>query len=141
MAEGSCKHHRSGDIRLGAEDLLARAGLVDGLPKDHPMHWTDCEDLEIFDDEGALIFAGPRYFRCSRAECCHLVTHGMVRAGGCWCGNRRLIVAMRITKSEAEKLKQGYYPLVVWEWLAIEPLVPEDKEPGWGRTVWEVDYA
>jgi hypothetical protein len=123
------------------EDLLAKAGVIATPAKDYPVRWTECEDLDIFDDDGVLVFSGPRYFRCSRAECCHLVTHGMIRQGGCWCGNRRLTVAMRLTKVEKEHLQQGYYPLVKWEWDAIEVQMPEGHEPGWGKAEWSKEYA
>lgn len=115
--------------------------LVTAEKKDYPPLWTDCEDLEIYDDHGQLIWAGPRYLRCTRAECVHLVTHGMVRTGGCWCGNRRLGVALRLKKDERDKLQQGYYPLCQWEYEQIQPTLPEGKHLGWGREVWEEEYA
>lgn len=102
--------------------------------KTTPPHWTDCEDLEVYSNTGQMLFAGPRYFRCTRIECHQLVTHGMVAQGGCWCGNRRLGVALRLTVEEKALLKRGYYPLVEWELLAIQPTLPTNQtETGWGH--------
>lgn len=107
-----------------------------------PVSWTDCEDLEVFDDAGHLLFAGPRYFRCARAECRLLVTHGMVAQGGCWCGNRRLAVALRLTLEEKGLLKRGYYALIPWEVEQIHPTLPaQQHETGWGQKEWQKRYA
>lgn len=106
-----------------------------------PLVWWQCEDIEIFDDGGQLVYAGPRYYRCTRAECTSLVTNGMVRTGGCFCGNRRIGVALRLTKVEKERLAQWYYPLVSWEYGQIQPTCPPDKEPGWGKADYEEQYA
>jgi hypothetical protein len=122
----------------------ARLGGLHALLKDEPVNpaplqWWECDDLEVTNEHGQLLFAGPRYLRCTRPECLHLVTHGMIAQGGCWCGNRRLSVCLRLTKVEKDRLKEGYYPLLPWEAEAIAP------EPlatlGWGKAVWERDYA
>lgn len=128
---------------MAGENLLGRFGvqLEESKNAGKPLSWHDCEDLEIYDDTGELLYAGPRYFRCSRHECSHLVTHGMVRQGGCWCGNRRLVVALRLTTEEKSLLKRGYYPLCQWEAEVIQVVLPTDKEHGWGRQVWEKKYA
>ena len=117
------------------EALIASFGVhLEGeAVNDKPIRWTDCEDLEIFDDAGEVVWAGPRYFRCGRAECHVLVTHGMIATGGCLCGNRRLLVAMRLTSEERSLLKRGYYPLVEWERHQIQPVLPQGKNLGWGR--------
>lgn len=127
-----------------AKIALLEKGLVANTNAG-PLQWWQCEDIEIFDDEGQLIYAGPRYFRCTRPECIatdhSLITHGMVRSGGCFCGNRRIGVALRLTKVEKERLAQWYYPLVSWEHGQIQPTCPDGKEPGWGREDYEEQYA
>ena len=107
--------------------------LVDS-PNTGPVRWTECDDLEVYGDDGRLLFAGPRYLRCTRAECHHLVTHGMIAQGGCWCGNRRLGVALRLTTTEKNLLKRGYYPLQDWEQAQIQPILPSHATVcGWGK--------
>ncbi len=123
---------------MSVEDGFAR---LDTNMRSGELRWTDCEDIELRDDDGEIVYSGPRYFRCSRTECSALVTHGMVRTGGCWCGNRRLIVPIRLTTEEKSLLKRWYYPLVQWEAAQIQPVVPEGKEPGWGVTVEKKKYA
>lgn len=107
-----------------------------------PVNAFDCEDIKVLADDGTVIFSGPKHLRCKREECRLLVTKGMIKAyGGCWCGNRRLIPAMRLTKVEAERLQQGYYPLATWEAALIQPAIPADKVAGWGKADWEQQYA
>lgn len=122
---------------------LARFGvrLQDTPAKDYPPRWQDCEDLEVWDEWGQLVWAGPRYLRCTRVECHMLVTHGMIAQGGCWCGNRRLAVALRLTKEEAAHLKAGYYPLLQWEAEQIQSTLPPGKAPGWGKAEDAEHYA
>ena len=110
-------------------------------PHTGPVRWTECDDLEVTDD-GRLLYAGPRYLRCTRAECHHLVTHGMIALGGCWCGNRRLGVAFRLTTEEKNLLKRGYYPLMDWEAAQIQPILPSfATTTGWGKAEWSKRYA
>lgn len=127
---------------MGEETVLARFGvqLQDVSDKIHPPRWDECDDIEIRDESG-LIYAGPRYFRCARPECHCLVTHGMVQGGGCWCGNRRLAVALRLTTEEKNLLKRGYYPLVGWEVEQIAPTVRHEMPLGWGKADWRKRYA
>ncbi len=131
------------ETALDAQDamLMAHGTHLAQSPNTGPLLWTDCDDLEVY-DAGTLLFAGPRYFRCTRAECHHLVTHGMIAQGGCWCGNRRLGVALRLTIEEKNQLKRGYYPLLPWEAAQIQPLLPSHATAlGWGRAQWEKRYA
>ncbi len=109
--------------------------------KTGPLLWSDCEDIEVYSDEQQLLYAGPRYLRCTRSECHELVTQGMVQKGGCWCGNRRLYVAFRLTTTEKAMLKRGYYPLLIWEASQIQPVCPEGKVPGWGQGEYLKRYA
>jgi hypothetical protein len=106
-----------------------------------PLRWDVCEDLEIRDDTGQVLWAGPRYLRCSRFECHSLVTHGMVAQGGCACGNRRLLVSLKLSVEERDRLKQGYYPLLQWEWDQIAPELPAGQQPGWGLEELRARYA
>jgi hypothetical protein len=128
---------------MGEENRLAllERGLRTDPHAGEPPRWSECHDLEVYDDAGDLLYAGPRYFRCARQECCHLVTHGMVRQGGCWCGNRKLLVALRLTTEEKSRLKRGYYPLLDWELACIQPTLPEGQALGWGKAPWEQQYA
>lgn len=120
---------------------LPHVNLQDSPRAGQPVRWSDCDDLEVYDDDGVLQYAGPRYFRCERQECRHLVTHGMVRQGGCWCGGRKLIVPMRLTTEEKSLLKRGYYPLVQWEQEQIQAVAPEGKTLGWGKADYDKRYA
>lgn len=104
---------------------------------DSPIRWADCEDLVVRDDEGVVLYSGPKYLRCKRAECSELVTHGMAHAGGCWCGNRRLGVALKLTTTEKALLKRGYYPLCAWEQALIRPSLPDGKALGWGTAEYQ----
>lgn len=110
-------------------------------PKDTPIQWDECEDIRVTDDEGAVLYNGPRYLRCKRAECRCVVTHGMVIEGGCWCGNRRLEACATLTAAERGLLKRGYYPLVAWEQEAIHPQVLAGKTLGWGKDDWKARHA
>jgi hypothetical protein len=109
---------------------------------DTPIDAYTCEDVRVLTDDGALIYSGPKYHRCLRPECLLLVTKGMIKAsGGCWCGNRRLGVALKVTTREAVRLKQGYYPLATWEAELIQPDLPHGTQAGWGKAEWEAQYA
>lgn len=98
-----------------------------------PVRWSKCEDVRVLDDDGAVIYSGPKYLRCKRSECNGLTTHAMAHQGGCWCGNRRLGVALRLTTEERSLLKRGYYPLCAWELELIKPTVPPGLALGWGK--------
>lgn len=89
-------------------------------PGDKPISWQDCDDIRVLDDDGQVVYAGPRWVRCARAECNSLVTHGQIQqAGGCICGMRRVVPAWKLTSTEKAGLKRGYYPLLNWEHEAI----------------------
>lgn len=75
--------------------------------------WRACTDL--IDPEGV-----PRWFRC--LKCNEIVTHGLVRQGGCVCGNRRLQPARELTWWEIVQLKLGRFPLTEQERAAVRPL-------------------
>lgn len=123
---------------------LARFGvqLQETPAKAYPPRWNECDDLEVRNEWAQIIWAGPRYLRCTRMECHSLVTHGMIAQGGCWCGNRRLTVALRLTTEEKAMLKRGYYPLVPWEVEQIRPVLPTGQTmPGWGKEEWKKRYA
>jgi|GEM_PF-3833780 len=85
-------------------------------------HWDVCEDIKVFDDEGKLIYTGPRYMRCGRPECLQLVTHGQIALGSCVCGNRRLRPALMLSEQERLGLRRGAYVLCPWELVAVFPL-------------------
>lgn len=107
-----------------------------------PVHWAVCEDIRVLTDDGAVLYAGPKYLRCKRAECASLVTHGMTHAGGCFCGNRRLGVALRLTAQERALVKRGYYPLCDWEVVLIRPTLPPGRTTmGWGKGEYEKRMA
>lgn len=105
---------------------------------DSPVRWADCEDITVLDDDGQVIYNGPKYLRCKRDECKELVTHGLIHEhGACWCGNRRLGVALRLTQAERALVKRGFYPLCAWERELIKPSLPPGKEFGWGKVVYQ----
>lgn len=109
--------------------------------KDYPIRWDECEDIKVFDDDGALIHNGPKFLRCSRQACNSLVTQGMIlESGACWCGNRRLVPALKLTKQEKCELKLVYYPLNRWEMALIAPLC-DGRAPGWGREDWKEKHG
>ena len=111
-------------------------------PLPGPPRWDDCrDDVEVRDEWDQVLWVGPRYLRCTRQECHTLVTHGMIAQGGCWCGNRRLVGALRLTTEERALVKRGYYPLTPWEIEQVQPTVPLEKQPGWGHEEWKQRYA
>ena len=97
-------------------------------PEDTPLSWKDCEDIRVLDDAGNVLYAGPRWMRCTRMECGGLVTHGMVRNGGCPCGQRRVVGAYKLSSTEQWKLKRGHYALLPWEYEAIHGRPPEQVQ-------------
>ena len=106
-----------------------------------PIQWGQCEDIIVRDNDGDVIYNGPKYLRCSRQQCNIIVTQAMVRSGGCWCGNRRLIPAIRLTAAERMQVKSGYFPLSAWEVELIQPILPLNKDMGWGRAEFEEQYS
>ncbi len=112
---------------MGDQDGRQWGTVVDTPEKDYPPSWRDCEDIRVLDDDGSVLYAGPRWMRCTRIECNALVTHGQIQKGGCVCGQRRVTGAYRLTATEQVMLKRGHYPLLDWEHLAIHgaPRVPQ----------------
>ena len=99
-----------------------------------PVQWDEVGDIRVLDDDGQVLYAGPQYLRCLRQECTLVVTHGMIqRYGGCWCGNRRVAVGLRLRQAEKARLKAGYYDLAPWEVELVQPTVPEGATLGWGK--------
>ena len=94
-------------------------------PIEKPIHWTDCEDIRVI-DKGEVVYAGPRWLRCTRMECGGLVTHGRIRNGGCPCGQRRVVGAYKLSTTEQWKLKRGHYALLPWEYEAIHGRLPDN---------------
>ena len=81
-------------------------------------HWYDCEDIRVLDDEGDIIYVGPKWLRCAGPGCGNLVTHGGFEQteGKCpECGWRRVVPAGKLKPKEKTALKKGRYPLVEWE--------------------------
>lgn len=98
------------------------------------VQWDEVGDILVRGDDGSVLYRGPQYLRCKREECLSLVTHGMIqRYGSCWCGNRRLGVALRVRALEKTQLKAGYYELSPWEVELIQPIVHPEKVLGWGK--------
>ena len=63
----------------------------------------ECGDVIVRNDDGQIIFSGPRFLRCGYAECNSLVTHGMIQEhGGCVCGGKRVRQAVKVTPDEEE---------------------------------------
>lgn len=116
---------------------------VDASPRVHdegtphagkPVRWDEVGEIRVLDDNGQVLYAGPQYLRCLRQECLLVVTHGMMqRYGACWCGNRRVNVALKVRQAEKAHLKAGYYELTPWEVDLIQPTLPAGKALGWGK--------
>jgi hypothetical protein len=82
--------------------------------------WFDCVDVEIHDDDGQLVYSGPKFLRCMADECGQLVTHGMLAEyGSCSCGFRRVRPATVITRDEKSGLLNGKYLLNEWETICM----------------------
>lgn len=80
------------------------------------MAWSDCTDIKVTDDDGQVLYEGPRYLRCVYGECSSVVTHGQIaKNGGCRCGGRKFRAAVLLTKTEQVQLMTGHYPLTDWE--------------------------
>lgn len=81
-----------------------------------PIGQFDCGDIRIRDDNGSVLFEGPRFLRCTHSECGELITHAMIQGGGCTCGGRRVKPAVKVKDKEKTALILGEYPLLAWEW-------------------------
>ena len=80
--------------------------------------WTDCnEDIRALDDNGNVIYSGPKWIRCAHIDCGELLTHGMIEKHqrGCVCNGRRVVAVRRLKPEEIEGLQSGKYPLTQWE--------------------------
>lgn len=88
---------------------------------DSPVDWAVCEDVMVREDDGTLLYNGPKWLRCGREECLKLVTHGQIQQGGCVCGNRRLRPALQLKPMEKVWLKMGLLPLTGWEAALVQP--------------------
>lgn len=86
-----------------------------------PIVWQQCEDIQVRDDAGMVIYDGPKWLRCTREECLKLVTHGQIAKGSCVCGNRRVRPALQLTTLEKAWLKLGLLPLTTWETALVNP--------------------
>ena len=84
----------------------------------------ECGDLRVRDDNGLIIYDGPRFLRCQQVECAGLVTHGMIQQhGGCECGGVRIKPAVLVKPEEQAKLLDGDYPMLKWEKEALNEFV------------------
>jgi len=77
---------------------------------------TECFDVRVRDDDGKIIYAGPRFLRCQRIDCGALVTHGMIQElGSCMCGSRRVRAAVNVMPEEESALQELRLPMLPWE--------------------------
>lgn len=83
------------------------------------MDQFECGDILVRNDDGSILYRGPRFLRCPLSECGRLVTHGQVQEGGCICGGRRFRAAVKVTEVEQKQLLAGAFPLVEWEKKAL----------------------
>ena len=84
-------------------------------------HWYDCTDIDVFDDDGVLIYRGPKFLRCMANECQGIVTQGMIEEiGKCGhCGFRKTRSATKLSRDEVNDFLTGKYPLNEWEHLFV----------------------
>lgn len=82
--------------------------------------WYDITDIQIKDDEGIIVFSGPKFQRCFYHECGKLVTYGYLEEHqSCFCGGRKFRVPSVLTEVERQDLLSGAYPLTELEVLYI----------------------
>lgn len=76
----------------------------------------ECFDVRVRDDDGVVIYSGPRFLRCQRIDCGALITHGMIQElGACMCGSRRVRAAVNIMPEEEAALSNFTLPMLPWE--------------------------
>lgn len=78
----------------------------------------ECYDVKVFDDDGALIYQGPRFYRCTAAVCgnaLHTVRQ-INEDGGCRiCGMTKFMPAVRLLPDEEFEVASGMYRMHPWE--------------------------
>lgn len=82
------------------------------------MHWYDITDIEVKNDDGLVLYNGPKFLRCVYSECGRIVTHGQLEKDGegqCACGGRKTRAAVLLTQDEKNGLMKGKYLLNEWE--------------------------
>ena len=52
-----------------------------------------------------------------------------------------MVPALRLTAAERMQVKSGYFPLSAWEVELIQPILPLNKDMGWGRAEFEEQYS
>lgn len=78
--------------------------------------WYECHDIDVRDDDGNIIYTGPKFMRCVYPECNSLVTQGKIdESGTCYCGGRKMRAAVRVTEEERGEILTGKRPLNDWE--------------------------
>ena len=76
----------------------------------------ECFDVRVRDDDGNIIYSGPRFLRCQRIDCGALVTHGMIQElGSCMCGSRRMRAAVNVMPEEKTAIENMALPMLPWE--------------------------
>ena len=85
------------------------------------MNWYDCVDIEVIDDDGNIIYDGPKFIRCTYvADCGFVVTQGYLQEHGCcYCGGRKFAPARVIKPEERERLLSDETPKTEWEAMMI----------------------
>ena len=80
--------------------------------------WYDCVDIVVKDDDGEIIYDGPKFLRCAYpSDCGSIVTHGWLdqNDGHCYCGGRKFRAALMLKPEEQRALMMGKHPLNEWE--------------------------
>lgn len=85
------------------------------------MHWYDCIDIRVTDDDGQVLYDGPKFLRCQYTECAEIATQGWLEEhdGHCYCGGRKFRPALLLTTEEKRAFMNGKYSLNAWETMMV----------------------
>jgi hypothetical protein len=83
----------------------------------------ECYDVKVWDDDGTLVYQGPRFYRCTASVCgnaLHTVRQ-ISEGGGCRvCGMTKFMPAVKLLPEEQQALMAGTYKMHPWEVAILE---------------------
>jgi hypothetical protein len=95
------------------------------------MDWTDITDVRITDEDGNVLYEGPKFLRCYYNECLSIVTQGQINLHGrcASCGGRKFRQTVLLKQNEIMDLSSGKHVLAQWEKEMIDGSIKELPAP------------